>query len=424
MDSPAASTQPGSPVSVERWPTEIPLLVLVAFAAAGIWLLLAISIIGFVYVALIAVVLFFVHLAFITHLRGSAVRLGARQFPALYQRVVELGQRAGLEPTPEVYLLESGGSLNALATRFFRRRMVVLFSDLLEACGEDQAARDMVIGHELGHLKAGHLDWHLALLPGTLVPFLGAAYSRAREHTCDRWGAALCGDPQGAVRGLAILAAGGTYGRQLDLAAFAAQERDLDTGWMTVGRWLDPYPPLSVRVSALAPHYAPAIRPTANGPLRAVGILGGLVAIPAVATGIAVAVLLPTLQRALTARAAAVTAESTTEMSEPARATGDPDVLSNDATSVGNHLRVVSDFARLKAVIEQWRTAEGRFPDPDDFDHAWARFGSGEVPTDPFDGVSYGYYLESPQHAVLFSSGPDGEAATDDDIEQHVLPHA
>jgi Zn-dependent protease with chaperone function len=212
------------PLRVEPWPTELPLRILVTLFAVGIWLLLAITIFGFLYAALIGVFLFFVHLAFITHLRGSAVRLGPQQFPELYARVTALAQRAGLSRMPEVYLLESGGSLNALATRFFRSRMVVLFTDLLEACGDDQAARDMVIGHELGHLKAGHLDWHLLLLPGSFIPFLGAAYSRAREHTCDRWGAALCGDPAGAVRGLAILAAGGKFGPQVNLTAYVAQQ--------------------------------------------------------------------------------------------------------------------------------------------------------------------------------------------------------
>ena len=143
----------GQPVRVASWPTEKPLFVLVLLVSLGLWAALAISIIGLVYVALIGLFLFFVHLAFVTHLRGSAVRLGPGQFPELHARVQELARAAGLEREPEAYLLESGGSLNALATKFFRGRMIVLFSDLLDACGDDLAARDMVIGHEVGHLR-------------------------------------------------------------------------------------------------------------------------------------------------------------------------------------------------------------------------------------------------------------------------------
>ena len=188
LTSPAV---PGAPLQVASWPTEKALFVLVLLVSLGLWALLAISILGLAYVALIGLFLFFVHLAFVTHLRGSAVRLGPAQFPELYARVQELARTAGLGTEPEAYLLESGGSLNALATKFFRGRMIVLFSDLLDACGDDLVARDMVIGHEIGHLKAGHLDHVLLTGPGRLMPFLGAAYARACERTCDRWGAAL-----------------------------------------------------------------------------------------------------------------------------------------------------------------------------------------------------------------------------------------
>lgn len=410
-------------VVVDAWPSERPLLILVACAAAAIWLLLAVSIIGFVYVALIGLVLFFVHLGFITHLRGSAVRLGPRQFPELYARVVQLARQAGLEALPEVYLLQSGGSLNALATRFLRSRMVVLFSDLLEACGDDQGARDMVIGHELGHLRARHLDWHLFLLPGMLVPFLGAAYSRACEHTCDRWGAALCGSNAAAVRGMAILAAGGAFGPRVDLTAFAEQERDLDTGWMTLGRWLDPYPPLSVRVSSLEPRLVQGMSLANNGPLRAIGILFGFLLLPIAAGAVAAAILVPTLQKVMAA--ASVGAPP----AEPEAWQGEEEVGANEApvrlvapvaAEEQARAQVAADFDRLEGAVLRWRTREGRLPNDDEVLVAWGELREGSFPTDPFDGSAYGYYLEAEDVAVLYSSGPDGEAATPDDIERRL----
>jgi hypothetical protein len=84
----------------------------------------------------------------------------------------------GMEP-PAASLMLAGGSLNALATRFLGSDFIVLFSDLLEACGDNAAARDFIIAHELGHLRAGHLRWRRLLAPGMVVPFLGSAYSRA-----------------------------------------------------------------------------------------------------------------------------------------------------------------------------------------------------------------------------------------------------
>jgi Zn-dependent protease with chaperone function len=125
--------------------------------------------------------------------------------------VERVARRIGLDETPDTYLMQSGGALNAFATRFLGLDLVVLYADLLDACGDNAAARDMIIAHELGHVRAGHLKGHWFLLPAMLVPFLGTALSRAREYTCDRYGAAGAGDREGALLGLTILAAGGKH---------------------------------------------------------------------------------------------------------------------------------------------------------------------------------------------------------------------
>jgi Zn-dependent protease with chaperone function len=199
MNDPAAAGDVH--VVVERWPSELPLLALVILASLSIWALLALTIVGAIYALFIGLVLFLAHLGFVAHLRGSAVRLGPAQFPELHARVEAQAQRLGLKQMPEAYLMQAGGALNALATRFLRSHMIVLFSDLLDACGDNDSARDMIIGHELGHIRAGHLRWQWFLAPGLFLPFLGSAYSQAREYTCDRYGMALSRDRMRALPG-------------------------------------------------------------------------------------------------------------------------------------------------------------------------------------------------------------------------------
>jgi Zn-dependent protease with chaperone function len=228
----------------------------VIFVALLLWPVIAHSTIGLIYAIAFGIFFFVTHLVFVAHLRGSAVRLGPEQLPDLNQRVVELSARVGMEP-PAAYLMQAGGTLNALATRFLGCDFIVLFSDLLEACGDNAAARDFIIAHELGHLRAGHLRWRWLLLPGLSVPFLGSAYSRACELTCDRLGFDASTDPQHALDGLCILAAGAHEGPRINRRALVAQRVDLKTGWMRIGRWLSTHPPIAERLAVLDPNLDP-----------------------------------------------------------------------------------------------------------------------------------------------------------------------
>lgn len=401
VDAPSALAPP----RVERWPTEVPLFVLIVLFSLGVWVLLLVSIIGGVYALMIAAFLFLSHVVFIAHVRGSAVRLGPEQFPELWRRVVELSRRAGLPAPPEAYLMEAGGSLNAFATKLFRGRMIVLFSDLLEACGDDEAARDMVIGHEIGHLRLGHLDWFTLTAPGRFFPFLGSGYSRACEFSCDRWGAALCGDRGGATRGLAILAAGGKHGGKVNLQAFVAQRQALDTGWMAIGCWLSTYPPLSARIEALEPALGKSVPYSNRGPTRAVFLLSAVFVLPGVlAAG------------GLSLWMAAMQAQIDEEESQPMDI-DDEETQPMAGTTEERTAQVQVDFAQISEVLRQHHASTGEvLSDSDELAHIWSDYQASEMPPlDPFDGYAYGFVADE-ESVTLISSGPDAEAQTDDDI--------
>lgn len=394
-------------VRVERWPTEIPLLVLVACVSLLLWIVFAFSIIGIVYAAIIGFTLFLMQLGFISHVRGSAVRLGPNQFPALYTRVEDLSARLGLPQVPEAYLMQYGGELNALATRFLRSRMIILFSDLIDACGEDTDARDMVIGHELGHIKAGHLNWAWFLAPGFFFPFLGSAYSRAREYTCDRYGAAVCGRREGALRGLAILAAGGKAGPAVNVSAMAQQREHMNTGLMTIGKWLSTHPPVCDRLAALDATLDPG-RVLNAGPLRALGIL---VAVPLtiglVSAGVATALMASNLSRLFSPRAVA-------ETESPSPAPSPEPVVDSAQT----HAQVSADLEALAAAAADHKRRLGAYPaDGEALYGFWRSTRPATAqPEDPYDGSKYGYAKSEGGGFELWSSGPDAETGTEDDI--------
>src|SRR3954467_8398758 len=239
-----------------RTPRERTLFTISAIFSSIVWLALLVSIVGIVCGALVGLLALVVHCLFMAHVIGNGVRVGPRQLPDLMRRIEAAAHKLGMDRIPEAYVLQAGGLLNAFATKLLSRRFIIIFSDLLEACDSDEPAGgpnelDFVIGHELGHLAAGHLAMRLFLLPARLFPLLGAAYSRACEYTCDRCGTAGVGDVTVASRALAILAAGPRAARRMDLDAYVEQRRETRGFWMGIYELNTTHPFLSKRVAAL-----------------------------------------------------------------------------------------------------------------------------------------------------------------------------
>jgi Zn-dependent protease with chaperone function len=239
-----------------RTPRERTLFVLAAIFSSIVWLVALISIFGIVYSAILGALALVVQCLFMAHVVGNGVRIGPRQLPDLMRRIEAAAHKLGLERVPEAYVLQAGGLLNAFATKILSRRFIIIYSDLLEASDADDGTGrpnelDFVIGHELGHLAAGHLATHLFLLPARLLPWLGPAYARACEYTCDRCGHAVTGDLTVSSRALAILAAGPRAARRIDLDAYVDQRRDAGRFWMAVYELNAGHPFLPKRVAAL-----------------------------------------------------------------------------------------------------------------------------------------------------------------------------
>jgi Zn-dependent protease with chaperone function len=149
-----------------------------------------------------------------------------------------------------MYVMESGGLLNAFATRFLGRDFVIINSDVLElALAQGEAAVGFIVGHELAHVWRGHLKHRWLTTPGRVFPYLGAAYSRACEFTCDRVGA-YC-QPDGAITGLLALAAGKQLHAHVDVREYAAQAESDQGFWIRRAELISSHPLLPKRVAAL-----------------------------------------------------------------------------------------------------------------------------------------------------------------------------
>jgi len=230
--------------------TERPLFVITLVVSLLFWLLLIVGTIGIalIYVVIGFIAYLFVQSAFISWLRGNGVRVTSQQFPKLYAQVEYCCRKLEISPRPEVYLVNSHGVLNALATKFLGDHFIVLYSEVVEALEDRPEALNFYIGHELGHIKRNDLTWGPVLWPGMLLPHLGTAYSRAREYTCDLYGLACCATLEDAQRALAVLVSGDGLWKQLDIDQYQLQAAQSGGFWMSFHEYTADYPWLVKRV--------------------------------------------------------------------------------------------------------------------------------------------------------------------------------
>lgn len=320
-----ATTAPTRPASAHRdtfdeelrYPAErTRFRILFAFSLL-FWVGLTITIVGIFYALAFLLFSLIGRALFLANLRGNALVVSEHQLPHIHNAVVRAAARLGLRELPQVFVTESGGVLNAFATHLFSRKYVIVNSALIDAC-QDQRQVDFVVAHEVGHLAAGHLKWMGFLAPGHLLPWVGMAYSRACEYTCDRCGLAVIEDLDAADRGLLVLAAGSKAAAAADVTSFLSQRFDTGAFFPAVLELGSTHPYLCKRVAALREFQEPgSMAPVARNPFAYLfaplatfgGATGGLpsLLISVMMIGIIAAIAIPSLLRARVAANEAAT---------------------------------------------------------------------------------------------------------------------
>lgn len=215
-----------------------------------LYIILIVSVVGMLYIAIGGIVAFIMHGLLIGNIKGNGIRVSERQFPEVYSLAKQLAEKMALNLLPAIYVVQEGGFLNAFATKFLGRNFVIIYSDVLELAYEQgESALAFVICHELAHIKRRYLAWRWFLYPAMFIPFLGTAYSRACEYTCDRIGAHH--SPDGAMEGLLVLAAGKKLYRNVNVEEFSSQLENEGGFWVWLSEKLSTHPNLCNRVRVL-----------------------------------------------------------------------------------------------------------------------------------------------------------------------------
>jgi len=230
-----------------------------------VWLCILVFSLGIILVYLLIAFIFylFAKSALIAWLRGTAVRLSDEQFPELYLQYLQCCKKLELVDPPEAYLLQGDGLMNAFATRFLGRNFVIVLSDTVDAMRAMPDGINFYFGHELGHIKQGHLTGNFWRMPVLWLPLIGAAYARAQEYTCDLHGRACCEGSESAGRALSVLAAGGQKWKTINLVQYARQTMSNRGFFPDLHELLSGYPWLTKRVARMI---SPGIKMPARNP--------------------------------------------------------------------------------------------------------------------------------------------------------------
>lgn len=226
---------------------------IVVFISIITYLLFALSIVGLFILGFFLLASGLLHALMIGHIRLNGVKIGASQFPLIHNSVEELCNKMEIAKIPDIYVIQSGGILNAFATRFFGRNMVVVYSEifeLIEKNAEDEV--NFVIAHELAHIKRNHLGKLMFILPAMWIPGVAESYLRACEYTCDRYAAFYTDNYSAAKNSLTILAIGQRLSSKVNRAQYLDQINYEKGVFVWLAEALSTHPPLPKRINEIS----------------------------------------------------------------------------------------------------------------------------------------------------------------------------
>lgn len=191
---------------------------------------------------------------------GNSVHVDSKQYKEIYDLTQSLSQQLKLKRTPEVFVVNSNGLINAVAVKFLSNKYVLLYSNLVDLlwCDQTQGKLRTVIAHELAHHAAGHMSFwkNLLIKPAMFIPFLGAAYKRSCELTADRIAAKAVSNEADAMAALITIASGSIrLVAQTSREAFLSQECKVPGFFGFLREILSSHPRMTKRIIALDNFY-------------------------------------------------------------------------------------------------------------------------------------------------------------------------
>jgi Zn-dependent protease with chaperone function len=203
-----------------------------------------------------ALILYIMQQFFHAKLYGNAVKVSETQYSEIFNIIKNCCEELSIHKIPNTFIVNGQGIVNAVAVKFLSKKYVLLYSDLTDLMLKRKQMNElkMIIAHELAHHAAGHtsLKRNLPIWPSKIIPFLGTAYSRACELTCDRIGHKMTEDHFASQRALISIASGSeALASEVDIESFKKQEHEISPFFGFLYEIFSTHPRMTQRVLEL-----------------------------------------------------------------------------------------------------------------------------------------------------------------------------
>ena len=143
---------------------------------------------------------------------GDGIEVGPMQYAQVYRGIKEAADRLGLITIPRAIVIQGHGNFHLMVEkRLARRGLIVITSNVMDALAKRESSRElmMLVGTQLGHIKAGHYRfWILKHALAKYLGFMYLAWWRRCQYTADKVGLLLTGDLAAAENAMYIMTVG------------------------------------------------------------------------------------------------------------------------------------------------------------------------------------------------------------------------
>lgn len=185
--------------------------------------------------------------------RTRAIKITENNFPEVYYSISEYSNKLGIK-TPEAFLIQQNGVMNAFSSFIIRKQYIEIDSDLFEIAYReynDLESINFIIAHELAHIRYKHATflYNLSILFSSLVPIISSTASRAREYSCDRLAQKVTGN--NGVEAMFCLLAGKHLYKRINVYDYIESSKDIKGFFVWCNNLVSSHPILPKRIRAL-----------------------------------------------------------------------------------------------------------------------------------------------------------------------------